>query len=84
MPERIVTVRNPVGLHARPAAQFVEAARQYECSISIVRNGKNTNAKSLLKVLALGIKQNTVFTLVTSGAGEKEALDSLCDLLESL
>ena len=82
MIERRVTIRNEVGLHARPAAQFVETARQFCSDIKVTCNEKSANAKSMLKVLALGAKKGMEITLVVSGTDEEEALDALCALIE--
>jgi phosphocarrier protein len=80
--EKEVIIRNEVGLHARPAAEFVEVARRFDCDITILCNGNVANAKSMLRVLALGIKKGTVIKLVTDGADEDEALAALCELIE--
>ena len=83
MVEKNVVIRNEVGLHARPAAEFVEMARQFESDIAVVCNGKTANAKSILKVLALGVKEGAEIKLVASGPDEEEALSALCALIES-
>lgn len=82
MIERRITICNEVGLHARPAAQFVEMARQFCSDIKVTCNEKSANAKSMLKVLALGAKKGTEITLIVSGPDESRALDALCTLIE--
>lgn len=84
MAERRITIHNEVGLHARPAAEFVETARQFDSEIKVTCNSKSANAKSILKVLALGAKKGTEITLVASGPDEEEALTALCMLIDSL
>jgi phosphotransferase system HPr (HPr) family protein len=81
--KRTVVVRNEVGLHARPAAQFVEAARQFISDIRVECDGKMANAKSLLKVLSLGVKKNTEIALIAEGPDEVEAVEALHQLVES-
>ena len=78
-----VTIKNSVGLHARPATYFIQKANTYKSSIWIEREDRKINAKSLLGVLSLGIVKDTVVTLKADGADEKDALDGLCALIDS-
>lgn len=77
-----VTIKNSVGLHARPATYFIQKANSYKCSLWVEKDDRRVNAKSLLGVLSLGIKQGTEITLIADGDGEKEALDGLTALIE--
>lgn len=80
------TVVNEVGLHARPAALFVQSAGLYECQI-MVRNmtsgGDFVTAKSILKVLGLGVQQGHEIEISVSGEDEFEAAETLKTLVES-
>ena len=78
-----VTVKNSVGLHARPATYFIQKANTYKCSIWVERDDRRINAKSLLGVLSLGILKDMTVTLVADGADEKDAVDGLCALIDS-
>jgi phosphocarrier protein len=82
--ERTITIKNPSGLHARPAALLVQKASSFPCEISLVKGGKKVNAKSILNVLAIGISANDQVTVVTAGEKEAEALQAIGDFLESL
>ncbi|MBQ6895401.1 MAG: HPr family phosphocarrier protein [Clostridia bacterium] len=78
-----VTVQNQVGLHARPATFFIQRANEYKSTISIARDERKVNAKSLLGVLSLGITKGVTITLSAEGADEQEAVDGLVELITS-
>jgi phosphotransferase system HPr (HPr) family protein len=81
-----MTVNHPVGLHARPAAEFVKLAAKYPCEIKIrnlTTEGKLVNAKSILSVLTLGIQQGHQVYLECNGEQADEALQALQDLVSS-
>lgn len=82
MAERTVTIASAVGLHARPAALFVQAASESGLDIEIGRTGEDpVDATSILGVMALGAKHGEEVVLTADGDGADEALDSLVDLL---
>ena len=76
---RSATVRNPSGLHARPAAELVRAAGEHEAAITV--NG--ADAKSLLSILALGAGAGTELEIVATGDGAEAAAAALAALVES-
>ncbi|MDO5745315.1 MAG: HPr family phosphocarrier protein, partial [Micrococcaceae bacterium] len=79
---RTVAIGSSVGLHARPAALFVAAAKGTGLDIEIARPGQNgVNAASILGVMALGAKHGEEVVLTAQGDGAEEALDSLVQLL---
>ena len=80
---REITVKNEVGLHARPATYFIQKANEFKSGIWVEKEERRVNAKSLLGVLSLGIVQGTVITLIADGSDEKEAVDALVDLIEN-
>ena len=80
---REITVKNEVGLHARPATYFIQKANEFKSGISVEKEERRVNAKSLLGVLSLGIVQGTTITLIADGVDEKEAVDALADLIEN-
>jgi phosphocarrier protein len=80
---RSIVVRNKVGLHARPAALFVQAATAHQSVISVTAGGKTGNAKSILGILALGIQQGTEITISAEGSDEVEAIAALTSLVEA-
>ena len=78
-----VEVRNPEGLHARPATFFIHKANSFKSSIWVENGDRRANAKSLLGVLSLGIVGGTSIKIIVDGSDEKEALDGLVALVES-
>ncbi len=82
MATRTVTIASSVGLHARPAALFVEAATNTGLDIEISKDGDDpVDATSILGVMALGAKHGEEVTLTAEGDGAEEALESLVVLL---
>ena len=78
---RTATVADPHGLHARPAAEFVETARSFESTLQILAADKSGNCKSLLSVLKMGIGQGAVVTVHADGVDEEQAAETLAALL---
>ena len=78
-----VTVKNSIGLHARPATFFIQKANTYKSSIWVVKGESQVNAKSLLGVLSLAVTKDTLITIKADGEDEEEAVHGLCDLIES-
>ena len=81
---REITVKNEVGLHARPATYFIQKANEFKSGIWEEKEERRVNAKSLLGVLSLGIMKGTTVTLIADGSDEKEAVDALAELIENL
>ena len=81
MISRSVTIKNSVGLHARPATFFIQKANSYKSSIWVEKEDRRVNAKSLLGVLSLGITKDMTITLIADGADEVEALNGIEDLV---
>lgn len=86
MPSITLTVKNPVGLHARPAALFVKLAKEFPCKIT-VQNLAGTrpaaNAKSPLAILTLAVQQGHQILIDAEGEKADEALLSLKQLIDS-
>jgi phosphocarrier protein HPr len=75
--ERKVRILNKLGMHARPAALFVQTANQFEADIS-VRKGKQTvNGKSIMGLMMLAAGPNTQIVLIAEGRDAEEALNAL-------
>jgi phosphotransferase system HPr (HPr) family protein len=77
MPERRLVVIDPAGLHARPAARFVQVASRFTSSVTIRVGERTADAKSLIAVLGLTIRPATEIALTTAGADAELALDTL-------
>ncbi len=78
-----ITIRNSVGLHARPATFFIQKANSYKSSIWVEKEDCRVNAKSLLGVLSLGIVKGTSITLIADGTDEAAAIEGLTALINS-
>ena len=78
-----VTVKNQVGLHARPATFFIQKANEFKSSIWAEKEDRRVNAKSLLGVLSLGIVGDTTIRIIADGVDEQAAVDSLVALVDS-
>ncbi len=83
MISRSVTIKNSVGLHARPATFFIQKANSYRSSIWVEKEDRRVNAKSLLGVLSMAIVKGTEITLIADGPDEVEALEGLAKLIET-
>jgi len=81
-----LVVKNKVGLHARPAALFVQTANKYQSSIK-VRNLTNehgfVDAKSILGILTLGVSQNHRIEIKIDGEDELKAAEEIRNLIEN-
>ena len=84
MIRKTVTIKNPTGLHARPAAGLVQKANAFPCAISLVKDDKKANAKSIVSIMALSVGQHDRVTVITEGEGETDALQAVVAFLESL
>ncbi len=81
--ERPLTITNKVGLHARPAALFVQtAARFKDTKVEVIKDGTVRDAKSMLGVLTLGVSQGTTITVRADGPHADEAIAALTDLVD--
>jgi phosphotransferase system HPr (HPr) family protein len=80
-----ITVNHPVGLHARPAARFVQTSSAYKSKITVANTTKGSapvDAKSILMVLTLGVHQGYEIEIQADGEDENEAIAALKALVE--
>lgn len=83
MVSKKVIIKNPTGLHLRPAGVLCKEAMQFKSLITFNFRGGTANAKSVLSVLGACIKSGTEIELVCEGEDEKLALKTLVDAIES-
>lgn len=83
MPERTVVLPNPSGLHARPAKTFARAAAAAQGDVTVSKDGREVNAKSVLSVLTLDCHQGDEIVIRIEGDGADESLDELVRLVET-
>ena len=74
---------NPQGMHMRPAQLFVNTMAKYKSEVTIVFNGKNINAKSIMNLMAACIKCGSELEVRCTGDDEQAALDKAVGLIES-
>ncbi len=78
-----VTVPNKLGIHARPAALIVRAAVEYDSEIWIANAEDKVNAKSIMGVMTLAASGGTDVVVSAEGDDEKEALETVADVIKS-
>lgn len=83
MVEKIVTVKNRAGIHARPAAIIAQTANKYACEVMIAKDDIVVNAKSIMGVITMAAGYNTVLTVRTEGSDESEAASAIVSLFDS-
>ena len=83
MISKTLTVVNPSGLHLRPAGVLSQTAMKFKSDITIECGEKKIVAKSVLNVMAAGIKCGTEITLICDGEDEQAARDTLSQAIES-
>lgn len=83
MIERSLVVRVHDGLHARPATQFVKLAKTFASDVQIICNGQSANAKSAVKLMLLGIKENDQAVLKVDGDDAQDAVSALSTFLQT-
>jgi phosphocarrier protein HPr len=83
MAQRTAVIGSSVGLHARPAALFVQAAARQPIKVKIAKAGGDpVDARSILSVLGLDARNGEEVVLTADGEGDESALDELAALLE--
>ena len=78
--ERKVTVVNRLGLHARPAAEFVKTASKFEAEITVSKDSMEVNGKSILGVMTLAAECGSELVLRAAGTDAEAALDALAEV----
>jgi phosphocarrier protein len=79
---REVRIRNALGLHARAAARFVHTASRFRSRVTVTRNGKAMDGKSILGILLLAASQGSLLHVSAEGEDEAAAVDALASLVE--
>jgi len=86
MHQKVLTVINETGIHARPASAFIHKAAEFKSSIKVRNLSSNSafvNAKSMIRVLSLELCQGMQMELSIEGEDENEAVAALTALVES-
>ena len=83
MVSQIVRIKNPTGLHLRPAGILCKEALRYQSSVRFQFENTTANAKSVLSVLSACVKSGDEITLICEGPDEERALAEMVALVES-
>lgn len=78
-----IVILNPAGLHARPAAVLANNAKQFAADLRLCKDGREANAKSVVSVMSLEVKQHDRVTLAAKGTDAAEALEVLAPLISA-
>lgn len=82
--ERVeIELKNPEGLHARPAAIFVRVANKFSSEIEIESQGKKVNGKSIIGIMSLGAFHGEKIAITARGTDSSDALAALVDLISN-
>lgn len=81
--EKIVTIKNASGLHARPAGMFVKKASEFKSTVEIKAKDKVVNAKSIMGIMSLGLAQGDEVVIVANGEDQEAAVNALVELIAS-
>jgi len=79
--ERAITILNRLGLHARPAAEFVKVAGKFDCQITLSKDDMEVNGKSIMGVMTLAAECGSVVVVRANGADAEEAVEALAKVL---
>jgi len=77
------TIKDELGLHARPAGLFVKEAVKNPCKVTLSKGAKNADAKKIFSVMGLGVKCGDTVCITCDGDGEDAAADALLALLQA-
>ncbi|MBT8044606.1 MAG: HPr family phosphocarrier protein [Verrucomicrobiae bacterium] len=81
MPTREFTVNNKLGIHARPAAQFVKTASSFSCDIYVEKDDEQADGKSIMGLMMLAAGHGSVLSITAEGDDAEPALDALGELI---
>jgi len=80
---RTYTIRNSLGLHARPASKLVRIAMQFESDILCISSGQTGNAKSVMALMMLAVECGASITIEADGADAQDAVAAMGTLIEN-
>ena len=81
MPTAEFTVTNKLGIHARPAAQFVKTASQFNCDIQVEKDDEQADGKSIMGLMMLAAGHGSILIITTDGDDADDALSALGSLI---
>ena len=81
MQQREIEIVNKLGLHARASAKLTQLAAKYQCEVSLARNGRKINAKSIMGVMMLAAGKGAASCSRPTGPDETDAMDAITALI---
>jgi len=81
--EKALTICNKMGMHARPAAQFVKRAGKYQCDVWVEKDDESVNGKSIMGLMMLAAGKGETIKIITDGADAEAAMTDLEELVSS-
>lgn len=81
--EKVVKVKNDLGLHIRPAATIVKLLQATKSKVSFTYKKETINAKSIMSILMLAAKKNSFITITVEGEDSEKLMDKLVDYFEN-
>jgi phosphocarrier protein len=83
MTEKLVTVSNRAGIHARPSAILVQTTKNFKSNIYLEKNNDRINAKSIMGIITLGAAYGSELKIIADGEDEETAVETIFRLFES-
>ncbi|MDR3130071.1 MAG: HPr family phosphocarrier protein [Treponema sp.] len=83
MIEKIVTIQNRAGIHARPAALLVQSTKNFKCNIYFEKDDDRINGKSIMGIITLGAAYGAEIKIAAEGPDEEAAINALVKLFDS-
>ena len=83
MRKTTVTLINPLGLHARAASKLVDVAKSFASTVTLNKDGKDVDGKSIMTLLLLGAPVGSQLELCVEGEDEDAAFAGICELIEA-
>jgi phosphotransferase system HPr (HPr) family protein len=82
MPRKDFTIRNKLGIHARPAAQFVKTANRFDAEISVEKDGEEVDGKSIMGLMMLAAGHGSVISVCAEGSDADAAMAAIGELID--
>lgn len=83
MTERLLTIKNRAGIHARPAALIVQTTNRFASKIFFEKDNERINGKSIMGIITLGASYNANLKVIADGPDESQAVEEISKLFEN-
>jgi len=83
MAKKEFTIQNKLGIHARPAAQFVKMANRFQCEITVEKDGEEVDGKSIMGLMMLAAGHGSVILVTANGDDADSALEAIGELINN-